>query len=76
MSGWNTYPTTAEGKMKWEVKQVRVQGGVNEDQIHLYASLEEGFEPFAVTGERGDVVYHMKRKLYWEASQGIQTNAV
>lgn len=63
--GWSTIPTSAEGKMKWGTKQVRVQGGVEDDQLNLCAALEDGWEPFAVTGVRGDYTYHLKIKLYY-----------
>lgn len=49
--------------MSWQTKQVRVQGGVSDDQLNLTEALEEGWEPFAVTGVRGDYTYHMRRKV-------------
>lgn len=75
--GWSTIPTSAEGKMKWGTKQVRVQGGVEDDQRNLCAALGDGWEPFAVTGVRGDYTYHLKIRLYWvDQAYQMMTNRV
>lgn len=61
---WTTYPTSAEGRTKWDIKRVHVQDGVQADLNKLYATLEEGWEPYSVTGTLGDFTHHFKRKLY------------
>lgn len=50
--------------MIYEVKSVRVQGGVADDQLILNEALIDRWEPFAVTGVRGDYVYHLRRLTY------------
>jgi hypothetical protein len=45
----------------WAICSVRVQDGVGEDAKALLEYLEDGWEPFAVTGIQGDLTYHLKK---------------
>lgn len=46
---------------RWEVTAIRVQPGVQSDKTRLDETLQELWEPFAVTWGDGVFVYHLRR---------------
>lgn len=48
---------------RWETRTVKVQPGVGGDGIRLDETLQELWEPFAVTWGDGCFVYHLRRLL-------------
>lgn len=50
---------------RWDVKTVRIQNGVREDQCLLTDLLDAGWEPFSAnTLEYGTTFYHLRKFVY------------
>lgn len=49
--------------IRWDIKTVSVQAGVDADIERIEKALTDGWEPYAVTRNQVNLEYHFRRQI-------------